>query len=227
MSSERVRNRQEQRKKKKNPGSGASSPWFWAAIGAIVALFVLAFFLTKGDEPAGDTGGETAGIQETGPVEVSGDALPAFEDPSNDASVGQQAPVLTGETFEGDPIEIGTPGRPTVVVFLAHWCPHCQIEVPRVKTFIDEGNVPGGIDITSVATSTSDTQANYPPSAWLEGEGWQPPVMVDEAEGKAADAYGLTSFPYFVFLNSDGTVNARISGEVAMDTLADMLAALE
>lgn len=223
MSSERVRNRQEQRKKKKNPGSGASSPWFWAAIGAIVALFVLAFFLTKGDEPAGDMGG----IQETGPVEVSGDALPAFEDPSNDASVGQQAPVLTGETFEGDPIEIGAPGRPTVVVFLAHWCSHCQTEVPRVKTFIDEGNVPGGIDITSVATSTSDTQANYPPSAWLEREGWQPPVMVDEAEGKAADAYGLTSFPYFVFLNSDGTVNARISGEVDMGTFAGMLTALE
>lgn len=226
MSSQRVRNRQEQRKKK-NPRSGASSPWFWGAIGAIVVIFLLAFFLTKGDEPAGETGGETGGIQETGPVEVSGDALPAFEDPSNDAAVGQQAPVLTGETFEGDPIEIGTPGRPAVVVFLAHWCPHCQIEVPRVKAFIDEGSVPEGIDITSVATSTSDTQANYPPSDWLEREGWQPPVMVDEAGGKAADAYGLTGFPYFVFLNADGTVDARISGEVDMETFAGMLAALE
>ena len=199
------------------------------AIVVIVALFAAAFFLTKGedDSPAtGDGGGDTE-LQETGPVEIEGDALPVFESPDGDEAVGLQAPVLSGETFEGDPIEIGASGRPTVVIFLAHWCPHCQAEVPRVKAFIDEGQVPEGVDIVSVATSTADTQANYPPSAWLEREGWQPEVLVDEADGTAADAYGLTGFPYFVFLNADGTVNARISGEVDMGTFAEMLANLQ
>lgn len=226
MSSERVRKRQEQRKRSR-AGSSGGSPWFIVAIVVIVALFAAAFFLTKGeDDPAADGNGNTE-LQETGPVEVEGDSLPLFESPDGDEAVGLQAPILTGETFEGDPIEIGASGRPTVVIFLAHWCPHCQAEVPRVKAFIDEEGVPEGVDIVSVATGTDDTQANYPPSAWLEGEGWQPEVMVDGADGVAADTYGLSAFPYFVLLNADGTVNARISGEVDMGTFAEMLANLQ
>lgn len=225
MSSARVRERQQQRKRSKT-GSSGSSPWFWGAIVLVVGLFALAFFLTQGEKSGTGDGGE-AGIQETGPLDIAGDSLPVFDSSAGDEGVGLVAPVLSGETFEGDPIEIGTPGRPTVVVFLAHWCPHCQAEVPRVKAFIDEGRVPEGIDIVSVATGTSKTQANYPPSAWLEREGWQPEVMVDTADGVAADAYGLSAFPYFVFLNADGTVNARASGEVEMEKFAAMLANLE
>ena len=36
-----------------------------------------------------------------------------------------------------------------------------------------------GVDIVSVSTAVQPDQHNYPPSAWLEGEGWTSPVIRD------------------------------------------------
>lgn len=35
--------------------------------------------------------------------------------------------------------------------------------------------MPRGIELISVATATDPAQANYPPSKWLENEGWTVP----------------------------------------------------
>ena len=51
-------------------------------------------------------------------------------------------------------------------MFLAHWCPHCQAEVPRIVTLAKAGAF-DGLDVASVATGTSSQYPNYPPSAWL------------------------------------------------------------
>ena len=53
------------------------------------------------------------------------------------------------------------------------------------------------------------------------------PVLVDSA-GTVADAFALPAFPYFVFVNADGTVAGRLTGEVPiedLDAIADQLAA--
>ena len=63
-----------------------------------------------------------------------------------------------------------------------------------------------GIDVTAVATGTNADAANYPPSAWLKREDWPFPVMADSADGTAANAYGLSAYPYFVLVDADGKV---------------------
>ena len=68
---------------------------------------------------------------------------------------------------------------------------------------------------------------NYPPSAWLERENWPFPVMVDSAGGTAAQAYGLPSYPYFVFTDAQGAVVGRAVGEIAPSDLQKILTALE
>ena len=63
------------------------------------------------------------------------------------------------------------------------------------------------------STSSDPAAPNHPPSAWLEREGWTGEEFYDDANNSAATAYGLSSFPFMVFLNADGTVSQRIAGE--------------
>ena len=66
----------------------------------------------------------------------------------------------------------------------------------------------------TIATGTDETLDNYPPSAWLEREKWPFPVMADDAASHAASAYGLQFYPYFVFVDADGKVVGRATGEL-------------
>jgi thioredoxin-related protein len=58
---------------------------------------------------------------------------------------------------------------------------------------------------------------NYPPQTWLEHEHWPTPVMADDDKQTAAQALGLTGFPYFVFVDAQGKVVSRSSGEMPID----------
>jgi thiol-disulfide isomerase/thioredoxin len=155
-------------------------------------------------------------------VTVSGDSLPAFAE-GDDPAVGLPAPTLQGEDFRGQPVAVADDGRPKAIVFLAHWCPHCQREVPVIQDWLDAEGAPQDVDLYSVATSIDPAQPNYPPDAWLEREGWTVPVLVDDADDAAATAFGLTVFPYFVFVDADGNVVARASGELTIEQLTGYL----
>jgi len=92
-----------------------------------------------------DAGGAASGaatVAETRPVEVIGEPLPVYESSDADPAVGLTAPVLEGASFDGTPITIGGPtDGPTLVVFLAHWCPHCNREVPELIALNDRGGI--------------------------------------------------------------------------------------
>ena len=100
---------------------------------------------------------------------------------------------------------------------MAHWCPHCQREVPPLVDHLADDPLPAGIDLVTVATATDPSRPNYPPSAWLESAGWTAPTIADSPEGTAAMALGLPGYPYFVAVDSQGRVVARTSGEITTD----------
>jgi thiol-disulfide isomerase/thioredoxin len=186
-----------------------------------LALVAVVIGLVGGGGDDDDRGAEVA--VETRDVEVSGGAdLAPFSDDGDDPAVGLEAPVLTGETFDGDAITVPGDG-PALVVFLAHWCPHCQREVPVIVDWLEERGEPEGVQIYGVATSIDETRENHPPSEWLEREGWALPTLVDAEDSGGATAYGLTSFPYFVAIDADGRVAARASGELEIDELEALL----
>lgn len=192
----------------------------WVLIGilglAIVAVVVAA--LTQSDPVAG---------QEQ-PVTVEGTALPALPESGDDPAVGETAPTLVGSTFTGEDITIGgDTGQPTLIAFVAHWCPHCQAEVPRLVEWKADGTIPDDVRLVAVATSTEANQDNYPPSEWLEREDWPGDVMADSGDNTAASAYGVTAFPFFVALNADGTVAARGSGELDQQGIEELVATME
>lgn len=206
-------------------------------VAAVVAVLATAGGDGDGDaapdeSPAADPGdsegsdGAAAGDGATAPVTVEGEALPALPDGGDDPAVGRPMPRLSGTGVDGAPVTVGD--GPGVVVFLAHWCPHCQAEVPVLQDWVDGGGLPDGTTVTAVATGTDPDAPNYPPGEWLEGEGWTAPTLLDSEEFEAARAAGLTAYPFFVFVDADGRVAERRSGELESEeiesTLRDLVA---
>ena len=118
---------------------------------------------------------------------VDGFVVPVELDPA----VGSTPPTLEGQDFEQGEVSIDpADGRAKVVAFLAHWCPHCQAEVPRIQDWVDDGNLPEDVDLYAVSTGVQADGANYPPSKWLDREGWTGDILLDDPDGTAANAWG-------------------------------------
>lgn len=158
--------------------------------------------------------------EEVRPVTVVGAALPVLGSVDDDPAVGTTPPTLDGMRFDGTPLTIDPSAGPTMLVFLAHWCPHCNAEVPRLLAWKASGAVPSDLDVIAITTAVDPNRDHYPPSRWIREIGWHWPVMADSADDDAAKAYGLPSYPYIVIIGADGTVKLRFSGEIAADDLA-------
>jgi thiol-disulfide isomerase/thioredoxin len=185
---------------------------------------------TTADPDAGADTDADAGAGSTipgddAPVTVDGTALPPLPDGGTDPAVGTPMPVLSGTGLDGAPVTIPAGGRPTLVLFVAHWCPHCQTEVPVVQQWVDDGGLPAGVDLVTVSTSADPRRPNHPPGEWLASEGWTAPVLVD-GDDSAADAAGLTAFPFFVGVDAAGNVVGRTSGQLSPDQLSAAVADL-
>ena len=189
----------------------------------IIAAALIAVLATGGSDDSGDSsasGDSGAEIEQTRPVEVTGEALAPFEDPAADPAVGQASPVVNGQGFDGTAMTIGGAGdKPTLLVFLAHWCPHCNSEVPEVIKLNDAGGIPADLDVVGISTAVASDRPNYPPSEWIVDKGWPFPTMADSENSEALSAFGGTGFPFLVMVDSDGTVLARQSGESTADEL--------
>jgi thiol-disulfide isomerase/thioredoxin len=173
----------------------------------VVGALLVALVVSSGD----DEGDGDTDVAQTAEVTIDGVALPRRSD-TGDPAVGRPAPSVTGTSFDGTAVSI-EPGRPTIVVFLAHWCPHCQAEVPVLTEHFDEEGLPEGVDVVAVSTSVDAGRPNPPPSSWLEDEGWPTPVLRDSAAAEAAAAFGLSGFPFLVGLDAEGRVVGRVAGE--------------
>lgn len=205
----------------RRPTSGTK--WLFPTVLVVIVVAIgVAIALSAGGKD-GDSGGGKDSLEIATEVNVDGTALAPLADSGADAAVGTQAPTLSGPSFDGTNVVVAPEGgRPLVVVFLAHFCPHCQAEVPRLVELASEGGAVG----VDVVTGTNPGAPNYPPSKWLRRERWPFPVLVDTAEQTAAEAFGLPAYPFMVFLDADGTVLGRVSGEIGIQGLRSIFGAL-
>jgi thiol-disulfide isomerase/thioredoxin len=197
------------------PSSG-SNRGFILVIAAllVVGLAAVAFVVSSGGDSDGEAGAQTA------PVEIVGEALPAIPeatsvtDSETDPAYGTVAPTLIGTAFDGSEVVIEPDGSAKAVYFLAHWCPHCQEEVPVVQDLIDSGAVPAGMEVYAVSTAVNSGRGNYPPEDWFEAEGFTSVVVRDDQDSTAMTSFGGTSFPYAIYLDADHQVVARSAGNL-------------
>jgi thiol-disulfide isomerase/thioredoxin len=195
----------------------------WVAVGVVVVLGIVAIALSVGSGGGDSSGGNDA---QFGTPEVSGEPLSRYAAGSQDPAVGEMAPTVRGENFAGEPTAI-EPGRPRMVVFLAHWCPHCNAEAPRLAAFIADPGIPDDVDLTIVPTGSSPEAEFWPPSEWLDDVGLgEVETLVDDEDQTVATAYGLSAYPFIVTLDADGRVVRRVSGEQPDGFFADAFAEL-
>ena len=194
-------------------------------VGAIIAMIIGGAAIVAISSSGSESNTSSANISEFSDITVTGDALPGFDSASTDASIGMTAPIVSGKGFTGTEITTDGAGTPTLLVFLAHWCPHCQREVPLLVEWEKNGETPTGIDVIAVATGTDPANPNFPPSEWLAREEFPAlwPVIADSADKKAADAFGLSGYPFFVLVDAQGKVFKRLSGEIPMDELTAII----
>jgi cytochrome c biogenesis protein CcmG, thiol:disulfide interchange protein DsbE len=191
-----------------------------AGVVGLALVFLLAFSIA-GEEPVDASIG-------FGEVEVTGDPLPIYNSESQaDPAVGLAAPTVTGADWEDVVTSIEPDGRSKIIIFLAHWCPHCQAEVPVVQNWIDQGNLPDDVDMYGITTSTDRLRPNWPPQDWLEDENWTVPTIMDDAIGSAAVAYGMAGTPFYVVLDGENNVVLRVSGEIGTAGLDQLVLAAQ
>ena len=208
-------------RKSKVAAKPARSIWPIIVSGLVVVAIVavLAVLLTQPStaevvEPAAE------------PLAIQGAALPELPDSGADPAVGQPIPSLSGIGLDGHPMTIGPNDGAEVIVAVAHWCPHCQAEIPKLTAWLADNPLPEGVRVVTLSTAIDPARPNYPPSAWLEREGWPAPVLTDDADSSGLVALGLNVFPGFVFVNADGTVASRATAEIGTDAFAAGIAAI-
>ena len=218
---------QNQRKKKQKT-TGASSARDNGNF-KVILYIVLVVIGIAGAVSLGTAGGSTktttsAGVTVPGgvaaaefqKVTTTGDALPQMPESGDDPAVGKAAPTLTGYDLAGRPatIDPGSDGKATMVVFLAHWCPHCNYEIPVLNEWKEKGLMPPNLRVIGVTTGSREDQANWPPSKWLVAKKWTFNQFADSEKQEAAAAYGVGGYPFLVFIDEMGNVTSRTSGEV-------------
>ena len=139
---------------------------------------------------------------------------------------GSPSPVVVGADYDGNRVSIGDTGTAQAVLFVAHWCGHCQNELPEIVSWLDETGGVDGVDFVLVTVAVDPNRMNFPPSEWIEREGWTEAILLDDEASSAFRMFGGSAIPFWVFLNSDGTVATRVEGAIGSDELATILADL-
>lgn len=184
--------------------------------GLLVLAIALGFALLGGDgEGTGNGGFDPADI--AGPT-IEGEPIPT-------GATGIEAPYVRADALLSEGVnEIPKPEEGTMIVFLAHWCPACNAEVPIINQWLEEVGVPEGTEVRTVATAIDETQANYPPDEWLRERNWTVPTLTD-IDGSIAAAYGVDSYPYWVFVDADGIVQGA-GGAQSVESLTQIAESL-
>jgi len=178
------------------------------AAGVIVTALLAVFLLSRG-------GGALA----TGDVSITGGWLPRF-DPNlaTDPAIGTQAPTITGIGVDGEAVTI-EPGQdrvPMIVAVVAHWCSHCNTDMAVLAPHLQAQPLEG-VRLRTISTFVDSARENYPPSTWLKRMEWPGPAILDSVASEGADAFGASGTPFWVFLDADGRVVERWSGELGVD----------
>lgn len=175
-----------------------------AVVAGIALVVGIGYLLVQGSDAT--LGVETATV-------VEGTPLAPPPAGGVDPAIGAQAPVVEGSTPDGDSITLGGEGQAQAVVFMAHWCPHCQAEAPLIADWVDEGLLPDDVQLVAVSTRHDPARPNWPPDEWLEGEDFPGPILID-GDDTVAEAWGLSGTPMWTFTDDTGAVVQRYSGQI-------------
>ena len=173
--------------------------------------------------PAASTEATASATQETASVGPSSQyeadrlgrqPLPERREPQPIAQArGEQAPqfrlaLLNGGTLSLEELR----GKPVVVNFMASWCPPCRAEMPAFEKAWQQHKD----RVVFVGVAVEDTESAA--KALVTQTGVTYPVGLDNGDF-IARAYELKGMPTTVFLDPNGAVVKRVTGQVTEGAL--------
>jgi thiol-disulfide isomerase/thioredoxin len=126
------------------------------------------------------------------------------------------APKIEGETLDGT-IFTSQPGKITVVNVWASWCSPCRAEAPTLEEFAI--NNPD-IQFVGILTRDNLTSAN----SFVKRFGLTYPTLIDDAIIPSfRGTLPANAIPTTIVIDTDGRVAARISGQVTVSSMREVL----
>ena len=191
----------------------------------LVGVAVLAFVGVVAVLSAGEVSDVPSLDDVAGPVIVEGTPISVpYPDGGADPAVGLPSPVITALDYEGREVVIGAPGQAQVLVFLAHWCPVCDQELPTLRDVVSAGGVPDSVDLVFVTTGLDPGRPNWPPTRWLADAGLSGVTTVrDDLGDPLMRSFGLRAYPAWAVIDAEGTLVARRQGLLPAVGVAQLL----
>lgn len=127
--------------------------------------------------------------------------------------IGQAVPAFTLLTLSGQPLSVGgAGGRPVVINFWASWCVPCREEAPLLRELAQEARnirVVGVVFQDRVETARAFEQQFAIP---------YPSVL--DPQSQTAINFGVAGVPETFFVDAQGVVQAKQSGQLTRDSLS-------
>jgi cytochrome c biogenesis protein CcmG/thiol:disulfide interchange protein DsbE len=177
-------------------------PWMPIAISgglvALAAVFVVVLVATRSDDSSQTVSQRPAPVSSPLP----GATAPDFKLTGSDGSMLTKADIA---------------GKPTLMVFFASWCPHCNNEAPLLKDLATKNP-----DVQFVAVGVSDRETKDDIFNFQKKYSFPFPTYYDG--GNAASAYGISSYPTLMAVDKTGVIRDVETGEKTPDQLNAILA---
>ncbi len=131
--------------------------------------------------------------------------------------IGQPAPAAAGETVDGKAIRVGAgSGRIQMLTFYASWCGYCKRAMPTVEQLYKQYRDKGVEFIAINQDGRTGTRARTEAQVLDTYRQWSLSLpMTMDPEQEVAQGYKVRSYPTFVLVGRDGTIEAVHVGAAA------------
>ena len=191
----------------------------------IVVLFVLLMLWPEDDEEYQDASSQTSQTVSESTVELAGDektessAEPTPQPESDESTAaeadnaeavwnGDSSMDFSAQTNLGDSFTLSEQtGNVVLINFWATWCGPCVEEMPALQDLYEEYGDLDNVKIILINAGESSQTVHR----FLSQNGYTMPCIYD-TDNAVNDQYGVTSIPYTVIFNKDGTVAETFEG---------------
>ena len=143
---------------------------------------------------------------------IAGNGAVTFIDPKD----RKVAPVLTGVTLDGENLQVPHGGIVVVNVW-ASWCAPCRAEAPTLAALAQKYQ---GVVFVGVLTRDSEVAAR----AFEKRFQLPYPTLVDDSVLLGfRDTLSANAIPSTIVIDKKGLVAARISGQITVASLSDLI----
>lgn len=120
------------------------------------------------------------------------------------------------DVFSGEVVSLADlKGQPVFLNFWATWCPPCKDEMPDMEDFHKEM----GDQVRVVAIGADSYESPEKMAAFAEALGLNFAVVHDG--GNAARAYRVSGVPTSFFIDGDGVIRVRHTGQLSLEQMKE------